>query len=89
GAQEVHLRVYRGRVIEVTRRAPLGATFTLGASELVWTELITGPRNDFMQRAMRGQFEVQGSGYEYLRLTKVLSVICDNARALAQQEAPA
>jgi acyl dehydratase/putative sterol carrier protein len=87
GDAEVHLRVYRGTVIEVTRRAPHGATFTLGASELTWTELVTGPRNDFMQRAMRGQFEVTGSGYEYLRLTKVLHLIIDNARALGAEGA--
>ena len=83
GEQEVHLRLYRGRVIEATRRAPHGATFTVGAPELVWTELITGPRNDFMQRVMRGQFDVSGSGYEYLRLTKVLHVLIDNAREMA------
>lgn len=85
GDEEVHLRLYRGRVIEVTRRAPHGATFTVGAGELVWTELLTGPRNDFMQRVMRGQFDVSGSGYEYLRLTKVLHVLIDNARELAAE----
>lgn len=85
GSEEVHLRLYRGRVIEVTRRAPHGATFTLGADELVWTELITGPRNDFMQRVMRGRFDVSGSGYEYLRLTKVLHVLVENARELAAE----
>lgn len=86
GDAEVHLRVYRGSIIEVTRRAPHGATFTLGADELVWTELITGPRNDFMRRAMRGQFDVSGNGYEYLRLTKVLHVLITEARALAAGE---
>ena len=87
GDEEVHLRLYRGRVIEATRRAPHGATFTVGAPELVWTELITGPHNDFMQRVMRGQFDVTGSGYEYLRLTKVLHVLVDNARELAAEGA--
>jgi putative sterol carrier protein len=87
GGAEVHLRIYRGRVIEVTRRAPHGATFTLGADEVTWTRLITGPRNDFLRRAMRGEFDVRGSGYEYLRLTKVLDVLVDNARALAVREA--
>lgn len=84
GEDEVHLRVYRGRVIEVTRRAPLGATFTLGASELTWTELVTGPGNDFMRRAMHGEFEVTGNGYEYLRLTKVLALLTDRAREVAR-----
>ncbi|RRO16973.1 hypothetical protein EIL87_11880 [Saccharopolyspora rhizosphaerae] len=83
GEDEVHLRLYRGQVIDVARRSPLGATFSLGAGELVWTELITGPSNDLVHRAMRGQFEVSGNGYEYLRLTKVLHLIVDNARALA------
>ncbi|MCC5697342.1 hypothetical protein LH612_29755 [Klebsiella pneumoniae] len=72
-------------MIEVTRRAAHGATFTLDADELVWTELITGACNDFMQRVMRGQFKVTGSGYEYLRLTKVLHVVVDNARKLAAE----
>lgn len=87
GDDEVHLRLYRGQVIDVTKRAPHGPTFTLGADELVWTELITGARNDFMQRVMRGQFEVSGSGYEYLRLTKVLHILVDNARELAREGA--
>lgn len=90
GDTEVHLRVYRGRVIEVTRRAPLGATFTVGASELTWTDLLTGSSGDFMRHAMSGRFDVRGNGYEYLRLTKVLAVIMDSARALAlETEAPA
>lgn len=84
GRDEVHLRVYRGRVIDVTHRAPLGATFTFGASELVWTELATGPADDFMRRAMLGQFDVTGNGYEYLRLTKVLALLVTRARELAR-----
>ncbi|WP_243770054.1 MaoC/PaaZ C-terminal domain-containing protein [Amycolatopsis acidicola] len=84
GDHEVHLRIYRGRVLEVTRRTPLGATFVLGADELTWTELITGEHNDFMRRAMRGEFEVSGSGYEYLRLTKALALLVDAAREVAR-----
>jgi putative sterol carrier protein len=84
GEDEVHLRIYRGRLIEVTRRAPLGATFVLGASELTWTELVTGPANDFMRRAMRGEFEVSGNGYEYLRLTRVLALLVQRAREVAR-----
>jgi len=89
GAREVQFRIYRSRIIEVTRRTPLGATFTVGASELTWTDLLTGGRNDFLQRAMRGQFEVAGNGYEYLRLTKVLNLIVDQARTLAEEGVPA
>ncbi|QGK71002.1 hypothetical protein GIY23_17060 [Allosaccharopolyspora coralli] len=85
GADETQLRIYRGRVIDVSRRSPHGSTFTLGADESEWTELLTGDDNDFMQRAMRGRFQVSGSGYEYLRLTKVLHTLIDHARTLAQQ----
>ncbi|MPZ01153.1 MAG: hypothetical protein GEU97_24960 [Actinophytocola sp.] len=85
GDREMQLRIYRGRVIETARRTPLGATFTVAASELTWTELLTGPRNDFMRLAMRGRFSVIGNGYEYLRLAKVLSVLVDNARLLTEE----
>jgi acyl dehydratase len=86
GEHEVHLRVYRGTVIEVSRRAALGATFTMEASELTWTELVTAASNEFMRRSMSGQFAVRGNGYEYLRLTPVLNLMADAARALAQEE---
>jgi hypothetical protein len=82
GDAEVHLRIYRGRVIDVTRRSPHGATFTVEAGELAWTELLTGPRNDFIRRAMRGEFDVRGSAYEYLRLTKAVVLLVDGARAI-------
>lgn len=85
GDAEAHLRIYRGRVIDVTRRSPHGATFTVEAAELAWTELLTGPRNDFIQRAMRGQFDVRGSAYEYLRLTKAVVLLVDGARALVTE----
>lgn len=86
GDAEVHLRIYRGRIVDVTRRTPHGATFTVGASELTWTDLVTGPDGDFLRAAMRGAFEVTGSGYEYLRLTKVLDLVVGHARALARDE---
>ncbi len=83
GTDEVHLRVYRGAIVEVSSRAALGATFTLEADERTWLELATAPVNDFVQRSMRGQFSVRGNGYEYLRLTRPLSHVVDAARALA------
>lgn len=89
GAEEVQLRVYCGSVLRPGTRTPLGATFTLGATELTWTELLTGPDNDFIRRAMSGQFDVRGNGYEYLRLTKVLDILVDNARQLARQDGAA
>lgn len=80
---EVHFRVYRGTVIEVSRRAPRGATFTMEADELTWVRLVDAPTNDFTRRSMQGEFAVRGDGYEYLRLTKPLSVVVDAVRALA------
>lgn len=83
GGEEVHLRIYRGSVLEVSTRAALGATFTLEADELVWTELVTGPVNDLTRRTMRGEFSTRGNAYEYLRLTRPLHLLVDAARALA------
>ena len=86
GNEEVHFRIYRGRIIEAARRSLLGADFTLGADEYTWTQLILGDTNDFMKRAMLGQFSVRGSGAEYLRMTKVLVQLVDAARAAAREE---
>lgn len=80
---EVHVRVYRGRVIEVARRAPRGATFVLGADPATWLELVEAPENPFMRLAMAGRFTVTGDGYEYLRLTAALHRLADAAREIA------
>jgi acyl dehydratase/putative sterol carrier protein len=85
GDQEVHLRVYRGAVIEVSGRAALGATFTLEADDLSWTELVEGETNDFVRRTMAGEFGVRGNAYEYLRLTRPLHLLVDAARALGAE----
>lgn len=77
---EVHFRIYKGKVIEVGRRALKGSDFTVAASGATWCNLILGERNDFMDRAMKGEFKSTGSGYEYLRMTKVLILIIDAAR---------
>jgi putative sterol carrier protein len=84
GRSQVQLRIYRGRIIEVAARTPLGATFTLEAADHVWTDLMTGPSNDFFHRAMSGDsFTVTGNVYEYLRLSKALMALIDAARELA------
>ncbi|GAA4930570.1 acyl dehydratase [Actinomycetospora succinea] len=83
GDDEVHVRVYRGRVIEVARRSPRGATFTVGADAATWLELVEAPDNPFMRLAMAGRFTVTGDGYEYLRLTSVLHRLADAAREIA------
>jgi acyl dehydratase len=89
GDHEVHLRIYRGAVIEVSSRSALGATFTVAADELAWTELVESATNDFVRRAMKGEFAVRGNGYEYLRLTRPLVLLVDAARALAREGANA
>jgi acyl dehydratase len=87
GDHEVQLRIYRGKVIEVSGRAATGATFSLEADEPTWLELVTAPGNEFTRFAMTGRFTTRGNGYEYLRLTAALHQIVDAARALAGEEA--
>lgn len=82
---ETHLRIYRGKVIEASPRTPLGATFTVQATELTWLQHVSSKRNEFMERALRDEFSVSGNSYEYLRLTKALMLIWDAARAMAQE----
>ncbi|HWN28058.1 MAG TPA: MaoC/PaaZ C-terminal domain-containing protein [Actinomycetospora sp.] len=83
GDDEVHLRLYRGRVLEVVPRTPRGATFVLGADAATWLELVEAPDNTFMRLAMAGRFTVTGDGYEYLRLTGALHRLVDAAREIA------
>ncbi|MEJ2870935.1 SCP2 sterol-binding domain-containing protein [Actinomycetospora sp. OC33-EN08] len=77
---EVHLRVYRGQVIDVSPRVPHGATFTVAADARTWLELVESADNPFMRLAMIGRFTVSGDGYEYLRLTSALHQLVDAAR---------
>lgn len=84
-ARELHLRIYRGQIIDVTRRVPHGATFTFVAPAHTWVELMLGERNDFMRRAISGEFSSTGDGYEYLRLTKPLNLIIAHGRAIAKE----
>ncbi|GAA4553823.1 hypothetical protein [Pseudonocardia xishanensis] len=81
GEDEVHLRIYRGRVIEVAPRAARGATFVVEADEPTWLELATGA--DLTRFAMTGRIGMRGDGYEYLRLTRVLHLIVAAAREIA------
>ncbi|QBJ97124.1 hypothetical protein ERC79_15080 [Rhodococcus sp. ABRD24] len=83
--REIHLRVYRGRIIDVTRRTPGGATFTFVAPGHTWVDVMLGERDDFMRRAIAGEFSSTGNGYEYLRLTKPLNIIIAHARTIAQE----
>jgi acyl dehydratase len=86
GDDEIQLRIYKSRVLESGRSTPLGAAFTLAASELTWTELAFAERNDFIARTSRGGFSVSGNAYDYLRLTKALVAVYDEVRALAARK---
>jgi hypothetical protein len=81
--RELHLRIYRGQIIDVTRRTPGGATFTFEAPAHAWVDLMINGRNDFMRRAIKGEFSCTGNGYEYVRLTKPLNLIIAHGRAIA------
>jgi acyl dehydratase len=83
GTVATSLRIYKGKILEAAPKSLLGSTFTVQASELVWTQLMTGPRNDFIPRTLRGEFSVSGSGYDYLRLTKALMRIWECGREMA------
>lgn len=83
GFDELLFRVYRGRVIDCGTRLPGGPTFTVRAPDVVWVELFTGPVNDFTRRAMNGRFVVDGNAYEYLRMTRAIVALVDEARVLA------
>ncbi|KXF55997.1 hypothetical protein AXA44_35475 [Rhodococcus sp. SC4] len=84
-ARELQLRIYRGTIIDVARRVPGGATFTLIAPAVTWVDLVFAERNEFMRRAISGEFSSSGDGYEYLRLTKPLDIIIAHARSAARE----
>lgn len=83
GGRPVHIRCYRGQVLEVVSRSILGADFVLSIPGDVFIDLMTAERNRFMETAMSGKMRSSGSGYEYLRMTSALMRIIDHARAMA------
>jgi len=86
GDDEIQFRVFKGQVLEAGQRSPNGPAFIVKADEIVWVELFTGEENDLMKRAMQGQLSVSGSAYEYLRLTKALTVLVDVVRGFYREE---
>ena len=81
----VLFRIYRGRVLDAGGRVPNGPTFVLGATDLTWTELLTGPENDYMARTMRGQFSTSGDAYSSVRMTAAVVAMIDEARELVRE----
>ena len=89
GDEEAQFRIFKGKVLEAGTRSPNGTAFTLVADEPTWAELFTGPSSDLMTFAMHGRFQVRGSAYEYLRLTKALTLAVQAARELFRTLPPA
>jgi hypothetical protein len=85
GLLAVELRIYRGAIIETGRKSLDGATYTVEADALTWTDLITGRYDDYVRLAARGSFTVRGSGFQYLRLTKTMRILVMQARQMRQE----
>lgn len=83
GADAVQLRIYKGRLLEVSRSTPAGPTFTLRGTELAWLRLALADRNDFIAHATWGRFSVVGDSYAYLRLTRAVVLVWDAIRSVA------
>lgn len=86
GASSMGLRLYRGKVIDTGRSIVGGATFSIHSSCATWLDFARRPRNEFISFAMGDQFDVRGSTYEYLRMTRVIMVITDQVRAMLREE---
>lgn len=82
GGREVHIRCYRGQVLETVPRSILGADFLVDISGAEFAALMTAESNTFMESAMQRRLSSTGSGYEYLRMTTALIRIIDVCRAL-------
>lgn len=86
GTATVYLRTYLGRVIDVVRRTQLPADFVLQGSEAAWARFALAERNDYIARAMHGEFSIAGSNYQYLRLTGAVVALMDAVQTLAHYE---
>lgn len=85
GGREVHIRCYRGRVLEVSPRSIRGADFVIDISGAEFVSLMTAESNTFMESAMLRRLSSSGSGYEYLRMTTALIRVIDLCRTLAAE----
>ncbi len=78
-----YFRIYRGTVIDVTRR-PIGRpAFVTRAAAETWQRLLSDPTDGYFIEAMRGSFRTEGDGYEYVRLAKVLDLVIRAAQRIA------
>jgi len=86
GTEVVFLKTYLGRVIDVVSRPQLSGDFIVRGSEAAWAELALADRNDYIARAMHGEFSISGSNYQYLRLTRAVVSIMGSVQAMAQED---
>ena len=83
GKAELALKVFEGGVLKVAPRFPQGATFTIAAAEIDWLDFFRRERNEFMAMTSRGRFTASGNLYEYMRLTRALTRLLDQARSIS------
>ncbi len=83
GDAELAFKVFEGEVLKAAPRLPQGVTFAVGAAEIDWLDFFRRERNEFMAMATRGAFTVSGNVYEYLRLTRALTALLDQARRIS------
>jgi hypothetical protein len=88
GGEQVEFRIYRGTVIEVSRKTPEGPTFTITGSERAWVDLLAAGKNDLVARLGRNEFRSSGNNYQYLRIFRAIMLMVDEARLAAVKEKP-
>jgi hypothetical protein len=85
GTTGVEFRIYRGSIIETSRKTLDGPTYAIEADALTWAELVTGRYDDYVRFAARSRFTVRGSGFQYLRLSKTTRIMIWHARTMRQE----
>lgn len=86
GTEVVYLKTYLGCVIDVVQRTQVPADFIVQGSEAAWADLALADRNDYIARAMHGEFSISGSTYQYLRLTRAVVALMDSVQAMAHDD---
>jgi hypothetical protein len=84
-ALTVEFRIYRGSIVETSRKSLDGPTYAIEAGAVTWAQLITGRHDDYVRLAAQGQFRIRGSGFQYLRMTKTTRIMIWHARQLRRE----
>lgn len=83
--RQVQLRIYRGRILEAVRKTVDGPTFAVVGSDAAWTGLLLSSRDDFVRRTSEGEFNAQGSSFQYLRMFKAVTAIAVAAKRMWEE----